>query len=98
MVDFVNDDSLIASLEEQIRIIWSARLLISVCAIIAALAGYFGALLLPRMHETSVVIRPQSSSQFVEFATILSGTSGEWHRSAHRTRPRRQIRQNNLSL
>jgi hypothetical protein len=41
MVDFVNDDSLIASLEEQIRIIWGARFLISICAIVAALAGLF---------------------------------------------------------
>jgi len=81
MVDFVNDDSLIASLEQQIRIIWGARFLISICAIVAALAGCFGALLLPKTHETSVVVRPQSSSEFVEFATILSGTSGEWHRS-----------------
>jgi O-antigen ligase len=43
--------------------------------------GCFGALLLPKTHETSVVVRPQSSPEFVEFATILSGTSGEWHRS-----------------
>jgi LPS O-antigen subunit length determinant protein (WzzB/FepE family) len=59
----------------------SARFLIAACAIAGALVGYFGALLLPKTHETSVVVRPQSSSQFVEFATILSSTSGEWHRS-----------------
>ena len=81
MHDFANDDSFVASLEKQMRSIWSARFLIAVCAIVAALVGYFAAVLLPRMHETSVVIRPQSSSQFVEFATILSGTSGEWHRN-----------------
>jgi hypothetical protein len=30
--------------------------------------------LLPRMHETSVVVRPQSSSQFVEFSGIMAQT------------------------
>ena len=77
MVDFVNDDSLIASLEQQIRIIWGARFLIAACAIVAALAGYFGALLLPKTHETSVVVRPQSSSEFVEFAGIMAQTPQE---------------------
>jgi LPS O-antigen subunit length determinant protein (WzzB/FepE family) len=78
---FVNDDSLIASLEKQIRTIWSARLLIAACAIVAALAGYFAVLVLPKMHDTSVVVRPQSPSQFAEFATLLNGASGEWHRT-----------------
>jgi LPS O-antigen subunit length determinant protein (WzzB/FepE family) len=77
MVDFVNDDSLIASLDEQMRIIWGARFLISICAIVAALAGCFGALLLPKTHETSVVVRPQSSSEFVEFAGIMAQTPQE---------------------
>ena len=81
MHDFVNDDSLVASLEKQLRTIWSARFLIAGCAIVAGLAGYFGALWVPKMQETSVVVRPQSSPQFVEFTTILSGTSGEWHRT-----------------
>jgi LPS O-antigen subunit length determinant protein (WzzB/FepE family) len=80
MLDFVNDDSLIASLEKQIRTIWSARFLIAACAIVAGLVGYFGTLWMPKINETSVVVRPQSSPQFVEFSTILSGTSGEWHR------------------
>jgi hypothetical protein len=77
MVDLVNDGSLIASLQEQIRTIRSARFVISACATAAALAGYFGALLLPKTHETSVVVRPQSSSQFVEFAGIMAQTPQE---------------------
>jgi LPS O-antigen subunit length determinant protein (WzzB/FepE family) len=31
------------------------------------------------MRDASVVVRPQSPSQFVEFATLLSGASGDWH-------------------
>ena len=74
MHDFVHDDSAIASLEKQIATIWRARFLIAACAIVAAFVGYSAALVLPKMRDTSVVVRPQSPSQFAEFAGIMAQT------------------------
>jgi hypothetical protein len=80
MVDYGSDDSLVGFLEEQIRIIWNTKSLIAACAVTAALAGYFGAKLLPKTYEASVVVRPQSSAQFIGLGTLLAGTAGDWRR------------------
>ena len=80
MVDYARDDSLVSLLEEQLQTVWNAKILIAACAITAGLAGYFGAQLLPKIYEASVIVRPQSSAQFVGLGSLLAGTSGDWHR------------------
>jgi LPS O-antigen subunit length determinant protein (WzzB/FepE family) len=67
------------SFEDRLLSVWRAKIPVAAFAIVAALAGYSAERYLLRTYETSVVVRPQVSSAFVEFSSLLQGTAGSWH-------------------